>query len=132
MQAAISPKTGAIVMAHTLGNPFNLDAVMQIAKDNDLFVVESSMMWMCQFEFDPSFPFLLNHTYFFDVQSRSICSRINFGIKVKQAQFRQIYQISPANRFGQSFRTFHKSKIKAFFKSQSALFRKYPKIAVGK
>ncbi len=42
MQAAISPKTGAIVMAHTLGNPFNLDAVMQIAKDNDLFVVEDS------------------------------------------------------------------------------------------
>lgn len=42
LQAAISPKTGAIVMAHTLGNPFNLDAVMQIAKDNDLFVVEDS------------------------------------------------------------------------------------------
>ena len=42
LQAAISPKTGAIVMAHTLGNQFNLDAVMQIAKDNDLFVVEDS------------------------------------------------------------------------------------------
>ncbi|MFM8775581.1 MAG: DegT/DnrJ/EryC1/StrS family aminotransferase, partial [Actinomycetota bacterium] len=35
MRAAISPKTRAIVMAHTLGNPFNLDAVMQIAKEND-------------------------------------------------------------------------------------------------
>ena len=39
MQAAISPKTRAIVMAHTLGNPFNLDAVMQIAKENNLFVI---------------------------------------------------------------------------------------------
>ena len=42
MQAAISPKTRAIVMAHTLGNPFNLDAVMQIAKENNLFVIEDS------------------------------------------------------------------------------------------
>jgi len=42
IRAAISPKTRAIVMAHTLGNPFNLDAVMQIAKENDLFVVEDS------------------------------------------------------------------------------------------
>ena len=42
MQAALSPKTRAIVMAHTLGNPFNLDAVMKIAKENDLFVIEDS------------------------------------------------------------------------------------------
>jgi CDP-6-deoxy-D-xylo-4-hexulose-3-dehydrase len=42
IQAAISPKTRAIVMAHTLGNPFNLDAVMQIAKENNLFVVEDT------------------------------------------------------------------------------------------
>ena len=42
MQAAISPKSRAIVMAHTLGNPFNLDAVMQIAKENNLFVIEDS------------------------------------------------------------------------------------------
>jgi len=42
MQAAISPKTRAIVMAHTLGNPFNLDAVMSIAKENNLFVIEDS------------------------------------------------------------------------------------------
>jgi RNA polymerase sigma factor (sigma-70 family) len=33
MRAALSPKTRAIVMAHTLGNPFNLDAVMKIAKE---------------------------------------------------------------------------------------------------
>jgi CDP-6-deoxy-D-xylo-4-hexulose-3-dehydrase len=42
MQAAISSKTRAIVMAHTLGNPFNLDAVMQIAKEHNLFVIEDS------------------------------------------------------------------------------------------
>jgi len=42
IQAAISPKTRAIVMAHTLGNPFNLDAVMKIAKENNLFVVEDT------------------------------------------------------------------------------------------
>lgn len=42
MQAALSPKTRAIVMAHTLGNPFNLDAVMSIAKENNLFVIEDS------------------------------------------------------------------------------------------
>ena len=29
-------------MAHTLGNPFNLDAVMQIAKEYNLFVIEDS------------------------------------------------------------------------------------------
>ena len=29
-------------MAHTLGNPFNLDAVMSVAKENNLFVIEDS------------------------------------------------------------------------------------------
>jgi CDP-6-deoxy-D-xylo-4-hexulose-3-dehydrase len=29
-------------MAHALGNPFNLDAVMSIAKENNLFVIEDS------------------------------------------------------------------------------------------
>ena len=42
IQAAISSKTRAIVMAHTLGNPFNLDAVMRIARENNLFVIEDS------------------------------------------------------------------------------------------
>jgi CDP-6-deoxy-D-xylo-4-hexulose-3-dehydrase len=39
---AIGPRTRAIVMAHTLGNPFDLDAVMALAKDHDLFVVEDT------------------------------------------------------------------------------------------
>ena len=42
IEAAIGPKTKAIVMAHTLGNPFNLDGVMGIAKEHNLFVVEDT------------------------------------------------------------------------------------------
>ena len=40
IEAAISPKTKAIMLAHTLGNPFNLDIVMEIAKKYNLWVVE--------------------------------------------------------------------------------------------
>jgi CDP-6-deoxy-D-xylo-4-hexulose-3-dehydrase len=39
---AVGPRTRAIVLAHTLGNPFDVDAVMQIARDNGLFVVEDA------------------------------------------------------------------------------------------
>ena len=42
IEAAIGPKTKAIVMAHTLGNPFNLDGVMSIAKEHNIFVVEDT------------------------------------------------------------------------------------------
>lgn len=40
LEEALSPKTRAIVVAHTLGNPFNLDAVMAFAKKHNLWVVE--------------------------------------------------------------------------------------------
>ncbi|KXS43213.1 MAG: CDP-6-deoxy-D-xylo-4-hexulose-3-dehydrase [Candidatus Frackibacter sp. T328-2] len=40
LRQAISPKTKAIMLAHTLGNPFNLEAVMEIAKEHDLYVIE--------------------------------------------------------------------------------------------
>ncbi len=40
IEAAISTKTKAIMVAHTLGNPFDLDAVMAIAKKHDLWVIE--------------------------------------------------------------------------------------------
>ncbi len=39
---AVSPKTKAIVLAHTLGNPWNLDAILDIAKDRGLWVVEDN------------------------------------------------------------------------------------------
>ncbi len=42
LEAAISPKTKAIMMAHTLGNPFNLEAVMEVAQKHDLFVIEDN------------------------------------------------------------------------------------------
>ncbi len=40
IEAAVSEKTRAIVIAHTLGNPFDLDTVMAVAKKYNLFVVE--------------------------------------------------------------------------------------------
>lgn len=40
LERARSPKTRAIMLAHTLGNPFNLDAVTAFAKAHDLWLVE--------------------------------------------------------------------------------------------
>ena len=40
IEAAVGPKTRAIVLAHTLGNPFDLDEVMRVARKYDLWVVE--------------------------------------------------------------------------------------------
>jgi CDP-6-deoxy-D-xylo-4-hexulose-3-dehydrase len=40
IEAAISTKSRAIMLAHTLGNPFNLDEVMRIAKKHDLWIIE--------------------------------------------------------------------------------------------
>jgi CDP-6-deoxy-D-xylo-4-hexulose-3-dehydrase len=42
LEAAVSPKTRAIMMAHTLGNAFNLDVVMKIATKHNLWVIEDS------------------------------------------------------------------------------------------
>jgi len=42
MKKAITEKTKCIFLAHTLGNPFNLDVVMQIAKENNLWVIEDN------------------------------------------------------------------------------------------
>jgi len=39
---AVGPKTRAIVMAHTLGNPFDIDVVMRLAEEHDLWVVEDT------------------------------------------------------------------------------------------
>lgn len=40
IESSITPKTKAIMLAHTLGNPFNLDVVMSIAKKYNLWVIE--------------------------------------------------------------------------------------------
>ena len=39
---ALSPKTRAVFVAHTLGNPFNLDEIMSIAQKHSLFVIEDN------------------------------------------------------------------------------------------
>ena len=40
IEAAVSDKTRAIMVAHTLGNPFDLATVMDVAKRHNLWVVE--------------------------------------------------------------------------------------------
>lgn len=40
IEAAITPKTKAIMLAHTLGNPFNLEAITAICKKHNLWLVE--------------------------------------------------------------------------------------------
>jgi len=40
IEAAITPKTKAIMLAHTLGNPFNLDVITAICKKYNLWLVE--------------------------------------------------------------------------------------------
>lgn len=42
IEAAISPKTKCIMMAHTLGNPFDLNFVTKIVKKYNLWLVEDS------------------------------------------------------------------------------------------
>ena len=39
---AIGPQTRAIMMAHTLGNPFDLELVQRLCKEHDLWLVEDS------------------------------------------------------------------------------------------
>ena len=42
LEEAISKKTKAIMMAHTLGNPFDLDTVQRLCKENNLWLIEDS------------------------------------------------------------------------------------------
>lgn len=42
IEATITPKTKAIMIAHTMGNPFELDKVMEIAEKHNLWVVEDN------------------------------------------------------------------------------------------
>jgi len=40
IEAAITPRTRAIMLAHTLGNPFNLDVVVALCRKHGLWLVE--------------------------------------------------------------------------------------------
>jgi CDP-6-deoxy-D-xylo-4-hexulose-3-dehydrase len=42
LRAAVSPRTRAIMLAHTLGVPFDLDTVMELVAANDLWFVEDN------------------------------------------------------------------------------------------
>ncbi|WP_321948492.1 lipopolysaccharide biosynthesis protein RfbH [Paraburkholderia sp. J10-1] len=40
IEAAISPKTKAIMLAHTLGNPYNLEVIAALCKKHNLWLIE--------------------------------------------------------------------------------------------
>lgn len=42
LEEAVGPKTRAIILAHTLGNPFDIDAVRSFADRHDLWLVEDN------------------------------------------------------------------------------------------
>ena len=42
LKKAITPKTRCIFLAHTLGNPFELDVVLQLAKEHNLWLIEDN------------------------------------------------------------------------------------------
>jgi len=42
LEEAVSSKTKAIMMAHTLGNPFDLDTVQRLCKEHNLWLIEDS------------------------------------------------------------------------------------------
>ena len=42
LRQAVGPKTRAVMMAHTLGVPFDLDTVMSIVKERDLWLIEDN------------------------------------------------------------------------------------------
>ncbi|HAH30710.1 MAG TPA: lipopolysaccharide biosynthesis protein RfbH [Elusimicrobia bacterium] len=42
LKKAVSPKTRAVFLAHTLGNPFNVEEVIKIVKEHDLWLIEDN------------------------------------------------------------------------------------------
>ena len=42
LEAALSPRTRAVMMAHTLGNPFDLDAILEFCRRHDLWLIEDN------------------------------------------------------------------------------------------
>ena len=89
IEAAITPKTKAIMLAHTLGNPFNLEVITAICKKHGLWLIEDT----CD---------ALGSTYngqkvgtFGDVGTPAIPHTISRWVKV--APFLQIIQTSKNN-----------------------------------
>ncbi|HJT79314.1 MAG TPA: lipopolysaccharide biosynthesis protein RfbH [Gemmataceae bacterium] len=42
LEDAVGPRTRAVMLAHTLGNPFDLDAVLDLARRHELHVIEDN------------------------------------------------------------------------------------------
>lgn len=42
LEDAVGPKTKAIMLAHTLGNPFDLDPILKICKERKIWLIEDS------------------------------------------------------------------------------------------
>jgi len=42
LEAALSPKTKAVMVAHTLGNPFDIDRVLAFCRKHDLWLIEDT------------------------------------------------------------------------------------------
>jgi len=42
MREAVGPRTRAILLAHTLGNPFDLDTATELAEEHDLWLIEDN------------------------------------------------------------------------------------------
>lgn len=42
LEAAVSPRTRALIFAHTLGNPADMDAVMAFVQQHDLYLIEDT------------------------------------------------------------------------------------------
>lgn len=42
LEKALSEKTRAIIVAHTLGNPFDLNKIIELAKKHDLWIIEDN------------------------------------------------------------------------------------------
>ncbi|MEE5993486.1 MAG: lipopolysaccharide biosynthesis protein RfbH [Oscillospiraceae bacterium] len=42
LEKALSPKTKAVIIAHTLGNPFNIEAVLKFCREHSLWLVEDN------------------------------------------------------------------------------------------
>ncbi|MDX1614978.1 MAG: lipopolysaccharide biosynthesis protein RfbH [Candidatus Promineifilaceae bacterium] len=42
LAAALSPRTRAVMFAHTLGNPADMDAIVPFVRDHDLFLIEDT------------------------------------------------------------------------------------------
>jgi CDP-4-dehydro-6-deoxyglucose reductase, E1 len=64
---AVGPKTRAIMMAHTLGIPFDLDVVLDLAQKHDLWVVEDncdSLGSLYRGQMTGSFGHIASHSFY--------------------------------------------------------------------